>query len=262
MANGETTKDAAKSDASEAKSSEKPEGDEQQGEEPKENLFTRFRKAIFAHKLLSAAGALVVVLVIAGGIAWWLNARQYESTDDATVDAAIVHIGATVTGRIAELDATADQHVAANAVLMKLQPAETTGAALPPSSTPEAGAGPGRPAQSAAPIELRTPVAGSVAHLVTSAGSTVVPGQQLLQIVPDQFWITAQFKETQLADMRVGQHADITLDAYPGQTFAGHVASFEAGAGQAFSLLPPDNANGNFVKTVQRVAVRINFDQP
>ena len=62
--------------------------------------------------------------------------------------------------------------------------------------------------------------------------------------------------------MHVGQPAEITLDAYPGQTFAGHVASFEAGAGQAFALLPPDNANGNFVKTVQRVAVRVDFDAP
>jgi len=80
--------------------------------------------------------------------------------------------------------------------------------------------------------------------------------------VPQNVWITANFKETQLTDMHVGQSVDIEIDAYPGKTFHGHVASIQAGSGTAFSLLPPENATGNFVKVVQRVPVKIVFDSP
>jgi membrane fusion protein, multidrug efflux system len=70
----------------------------------------------------------------------------------------------------------------------------------------------------------------------------------------------ANFKETALADMHAGQPVTITVDAYPGKTFHGHVQSIQAGSGTAFSLLPPENATGNFVKVVQRVPVKIVFD--
>jgi membrane fusion protein (multidrug efflux system) len=74
--------------------------------------------------------------------------------------------------------------------------------------------------------------------------------------------VTANFKETQLALMRPGQPVDISIDAYPGRTFHGHVDSIQSGSGTAFSLLPAENATGNFVKVVQRVPVKIVFDQP
>jgi membrane fusion protein (multidrug efflux system) len=83
-----------------------------------------------------------------------------------------------------------------------------------------------------------------------------------MAIVPDQIWVTANFKETQLTYMHPGQHADIIVDAYPGVHFDGHVDSIERGAGQAFALLPPQNATGNYVKVVQRVPVRLLFDHP
>jgi multidrug resistance efflux pump len=183
------------------------------------------------HKILTAIGVLVVVVAIGAGVVWWLNARQFESTDDAVVDAAIVHIGAPAVGIVDEVDVEPNQQVAANALLAKV-----------------------------GNVELRSPVGGYVAHLTAAKGSTVLAGQELMIVVPDSFWITAQFKETQLADMRKGQPATITIDAYPGLTFPGKVDSFEAGAGQAFSPLPPDNATGNYVKTVQRVAMKIVFD--
>jgi membrane fusion protein, multidrug efflux system len=84
----------------------------------------------------------------------------------------------------------------------------------------------------------------------------------LMIFVPENKWVTANFKETQLTYMRPGQPADIAIDAYPGRIFKGRVDSIQAGSGAAFSLLPPENATGNFVKVVQRVPVKIVFDMP
>jgi membrane fusion protein (multidrug efflux system) len=111
-------------------------------------------------------------------------------------------------------------------------------------------------------LRLTAMVAGQVVERSVNVGSYVAPGTQLLAIVPDQIWVTANFKETQLALMRPGQHADIIVDAYPGVHFDGHVDSIQRGAGQAFALLPAQNATGNYVKVVQRVPVRILFDKP
>ncbi len=82
-----------------------------------------------------------------------------------------------------------------------------------------------------------------------------------MTLVPTRLWVTANFKETQLADMRPGQSVDIEIDAV-GRTFPGHVDSVQAGSGTAFSLLPAENATGNYVKVVQRVPVKIVFDKP
>jgi membrane fusion protein, multidrug efflux system len=100
------------------------------------------------------------------------------------------------------------------------------------------------------------PVSGEVTKSVV-VGLNVEPGEQMLTVVPlDQVWITANFKETQLKHMRVGQKADIVLDSN-GRTYRGHVDSIAGGTGPIFSLLPPENATGNYVKIVQRVPVKI-----
>ena len=100
------------------------------------------------------------------------------------------------------------------------------------------------------------PVAGEVTKKVV-VGLNVDPGEQLLTVVPlDQVWITANFKETQLKHMRVGQRAEVSLDSN-GRTYRGHVDSIAGGTGPIFSLLPPENATGNYVKIVQRVPVKI-----
>ena len=109
-------------------------------------------------------------------------------------------------------------------------------------------------------LRITAPVNGQVVNRQVDVGSYVSPGQQLLAIVPDEMWVTANFKETQLKHMRVGQPVEIKIDAYPGVKFHGHVDSIQHGAGQAFALLPPQNATGNYVKVVQRVPVRILFD--
>ena len=109
-------------------------------------------------------------------------------------------------------------------------------------------------------LQITAPIAGQVVNRSVNLGSYVAAGTQLMAIVPDRMWVTANFKETQLALMRVGQPVDISVDAYPGVAFHGHVDSVQRGAGQAFALLPPQNATGNYVKVVQRVPVRIVFD--
>jgi membrane fusion protein (multidrug efflux system) len=104
------------------------------------------------------------------------------------------------------------------------------------------------------------PVTGVVTHRTVDVGNYVSPGQPLFAIVQDGRWITANFKETQLADMRPGQAVDLSIDAIPGTTFHGKVDSFQAGTGTIFSILPAENATGNYVKIVQRIPVKIIFD--
>ena len=110
-------------------------------------------------------------------------------------------------------------------------------------------------------VTLSAPVVGRVTKLTAAVGAYAVPGQTLMTLVPRDLWVTANFKETQLAHMRKGQAVTIEIDAF-GRTFPGHVDSIQAGSGTAFSLLPAENATGNFVKVVQRVPVKIVFDQP
>jgi len=105
---------------------------------------------------------------------------------------------------------------------------------------------------------IRAPVDGVVGNRAGQIGQYVKAGTQLLSLVPlPRVYVTANFKETQLTRMRPGQPAEISVDAYPDQVIQGHVESFAPGSGAEFSLLPPDNATGNFTKIVQRVPVRI-----
>jgi membrane fusion protein, multidrug efflux system len=103
---------------------------------------------------------------------------------------------------------------------------------------------------------------GSVANRIVRAGDFVQPGQALLSEVPARPYVIANYKETQLAHMRPGAAVAIHVDAFPSVTFHGHVDSLQRGTGSRFALLPPENATGNFVKIVQRVPVKIVFDDP
>ena len=117
---------------------------------------------------------------------------------------------------------------------------------------------------------IKAPVSGIVSRRSVEPGQTIQPGQPLLAVVPledgartpgrPSIWVTANFKETQLREMRAGQSATISVDAY-GNRYSGHVESIAAATGARFSLLPPENATGNFVKVVQRVPVRILLDK-
>jgi membrane fusion protein, multidrug efflux system len=108
---------------------------------------------------------------------------------------------------------------------------------------------------------VKAPAKGIVSRKSVEVGQIVQPGQPLMAIIPlDTIWVTANFKETQLSNLRPGQKAVVTVDAYGGRKFAGHVESIAAATGARFSLLPPENATGNYVKVVQRVPVKIALE--
>jgi membrane fusion protein (multidrug efflux system) len=109
--------------------------------------------------------------------------------------------------------------------------------------------------------ELHAPVDGRVTRLTGAVGQLATQGAALMVLVPLDIWVTANYKETQLYDIRVGQPVDIEVDAY-GRSFPGRVNSVQAGSGTAFSLLPAENATGNYVKVVQRIPVKLTFDKP
>ena len=109
--------------------------------------------------------------------------------------------------------------------------------------------------------KITAPEAGRVTRKAVEPGAYVSIGQSILALVPDDAWVVANFKETQLARMKHGQPAEIKVDAYPDQRLKGHVDSIQAGTGARFSLLPAENATGNFVKVVQRVPVKIVLDE-
>jgi membrane fusion protein (multidrug efflux system) len=103
---------------------------------------------------------------------------------------------------------------------------------------------------------------GRVVNLTGAIGQYAEAGTNLTMFVPDDIWVTANFKETQLDRMRPGQPVDVEIDAYPERAFHGRVDSVQSGSGPAFSLLPPENATGNYVKIVQRVPVKILVENP
>ena len=317
-----------------------------------------FRKPMFW--IISVA--TVAVLVI-GGTLYYLHVRQFETTDDAFVDAHIVRIAPEVSGTLVEVADLDNRHVKAGALLAVIKPSgpqaqlaqaqagidqamaqfsqaqaqiaaavatrdQTQSQSLAPVaaatkaaqdlaryeslaridrsavastqldqaranaratagqaaaarrqvSSADAQIAVARKAADAAlaavaarraqadqaritlnDLRIAAPVSGQVVNRSINVGSYVAPGTQVMAIVPDAMWVTANFKETQLKDMRVGQEVSIRVDAFPDVEFRGRVDSIQRGAGQAFALLPPQNATGNYVKVVQRVPVRITF---
>jgi membrane fusion protein (multidrug efflux system) len=109
---------------------------------------------------------------------------------------------------------------------------------------------------------ITAPADGRVTRRSVEAGQYVDQGAAMFALVPTDLYITANFKETQLRDMKPGQPVEIKVDAYPNQALKGHVDSLQQGSGSRFSMLPPENATGNFVKVVQRVPVKILVDEP
>ncbi|CAB4242980.1 Multidrug resistance efflux pump [Methylacidimicrobium sp. AP8] len=106
------------------------------------------------------------------------------------------------------------------------------------------------------------PEDGRITQRTVEKGQYVQAGQTLFSIVPADVWVVANYKETQLTHMRPGQPVRFRIDAYPDHEYKGHVDSLQRGSGAQFSLLPPENATGNYVKVVQRVPVKILFDEP
>jgi len=110
--------------------------------------------------------------------------------------------------------------------------------------------------------KIYAPETGRVTRKAVEVGALVQVGQPLMAVVPGEVWVTANFKESQIGKIRPGQSAEITIDAYSDKTFKAHVDSIQAGTGARFSLIPAENATGNYVKVVQRIPVKIVFDEP
>jgi membrane fusion protein (multidrug efflux system) len=320
----------------------------------------RFRKRRTLVPLIGIGSIILIALLVA----WWLHARNYESTDDAFIDTRTVQISAQVGAAIVDVSVTDNQLVDAGAELIRLDDRDyvaqrdqaqaqvnqaqssvenlTAQIAAQQAKVDQAnkqvtqaqaaltfarqqseryqqlasrGTAPieqaqqyssnlqqseaglaavqanavatekqigvlqaqrdlayGQVAQARATLEqaqanlsstiITAPVSGRVTKLTAAKGAYAAVGQALMMFVPREVWVIANFKETQLNLMRPGQPVDITIDAYPGKTFKGHLDSVQSGSGTAFSLLPAENATGNYVKIVQRVPVKIVFDKP
>jgi membrane fusion protein (multidrug efflux system) len=322
------------------------------------------KKGLLQRPILLASIGGVLVLAIIGGLLFWLNARNYQSTDDAFIDAHIVRLAPQISGRVSRIMVQDNQLVGVNQPLVRIDSADvqtrvaqseaqkaqaqaevdnaraeiavnqanyqqalaqaaaagvqaanaardltryTTLEAINPAAvSPQqldqarttarqtaaqrdaalkeakaraaqikasetqvaSGEDQVRAAQAVLNeanlnlgyAQIAAPITGHVAQKTVALGDYVSPGTQLLAIVPLNLWVTANFKETQLADIRINQKVSIHVDACPKAKVDGHIQSIEHGAGQAFAILPPENATGNFVKVVQRVPVKILID--
>jgi membrane fusion protein (multidrug efflux system) len=188
-----------------------------------------------------------------------LQLKRYEGlTDDARVQQRLDDLRTTARSAAAQL-AAAEQKVSAMLAQVSLAKAQTRAA--------QATVGSYQAQLDLAKLRLsycqvRATVAGKVTNRTVQAGDYVATAQQVLLLVPHEVWVTANFKETQLTDMRPGQAVDLSVDAFPDVSFKGKVDSIQKGSGSVFSLLPPENASGNYVKVVQRVPVKITFEDP
>ncbi len=171
------------------------------------------------------------------------NAQQYNSQLDQQ-QAAVRSAEAALVVAQRQIDALKAQHASAEASLAQAK-AQREQAQLNLSYTKVTAAEPGR-----------------VVNLTAEPGEFAQAGTDLTMFVPDEIWVTANFKENDLDAMRPGQPVTLSIDAYPERVVRGHVASVQPGSGTAFSLLPAQNATGNYVKVVQRVPVKIIMDNP
>jgi membrane fusion protein (multidrug efflux system) len=191
-----------------------------------------------------------------------------HASDEVRRYAPLVATGAESSERLAELTSTRDQALAtlaANSATVdaaRTQIASSTAQLAQARAQLEAAQASAQ--QSRLDLEntvVRSALGGEVADRTVRVGQYVQPGTRLLTVVPVQsIYLQANFKETQIGRMRVGQPVDMYVDALPGQTLHGMVDSFSPGTGSQFALLPPENATGNFTKIVQRVTVRIRID--
>jgi membrane fusion protein (multidrug efflux system) len=180
--------------------------------------------------------------------------RQQDIIPQSEYDAVQSNLKATAAQRATATDqvsvarqqvAAAEQQIAVAQAVVKQRQADLDNAKLQLSYT-----------------TITAPQNGIISKKNVQPGQVVSPGQQLFGIVGSaRTWVVANFKETQLEDMKVGQPVKIEVDAYPNEEFQGHIESLSAATGARFALLPPDNASGNFVKVTQRIPVRIALDK-
>lgn len=184
------------------------------------------------------------------------EARAAQATAAENARRAQTQVGGAQAGVGEALGRLAQANTAPQQVAVSQAQAETAGAGLEQL----------RAAVAQAELELsytkiHAPETGRVTNKSIEEGAIVQVGQPLMAVVTGEVWVTANYKESQIGKMRVGQTVDLVVDAYPEKTFRGHIESLQAGTGSRFSMMPAENATGNYVKVVQRVPVRIVFDE-
>lgn len=231
-----------------------------------------------------------VVLIFIGH--WVYGLLTTETTDDAFVTSRVHQISTRVQGQVLSVNVNDNQKVKAGDVLVVLDPREfeanvksaqakyskahkdlgrlSGNEGFLPDEKPILDQYQADALSSEAVLQEATlqyqftkivaPTDGTIGARNVESGQLVVPGQALMAVVEPNPWIVANFKEGQLAKIRAGQKVEIEIDAIPGHAFEGRVDSISPGSGATFSLLPPDNATGNFTKVVQRVPVKIVFE--
>jgi membrane fusion protein (multidrug efflux system) len=241
-----------------------------------------------AAKLGRLITTVVVVAAIAGGTYWyWRNSVLYPSTDNAYVQANVVRVAPLVSGPVSEVKVRENARVQAGDVLLQIDPApfkaalDAAEARLDLAQQQQKAAGGGAQAVAAkantdqaqaavtkAKLELdyatvKAPVAGTIGAVRIRPGAIAQAGVSLFPLIDtSQWWVDANFKETELGRIADGQPATVKLDLDPSREFKGKVESISSASSTAFSLLPAENASGNWVKVPQRFTVRIAIDSP
>ncbi len=234
-------------------------------------------RAIIACVLVAAIGT--------GGYLYWRYTVLYPSTDDAYVQANVVEIAPLVTGEVTDVNVHDYMHVKPDEVLLQIDKApfedalkaaqarltlaeQQTKAGGPQAAAAKANADQAQAAVNGAKLQLehatlKAPVDGLIGKVRIRPGAIARAGIGLFPLVEtSHWWVDANFKETDLKRIVPGQPATVTLDLYPSRSFKGRVELVSPASGAAFSLLPPENASGNWVKVTQRFPVRVSIDNP
>lgn len=194
---------------------------------------------------------------VAAATAQVSEARSAQVAAEQTARQTQAQIGGAQAGVNEALGGLAQANTAAQKVAVSEAQAATAGA-----TTEQLNAAVQQAELELSYTKIYAPETGRITRKSVEEGALVQIGQPLLAIVPGDVWVTANFKESQIGGMFPGQSAEISVDAYPDKVFKAHVDSIQAGTGSRFSLIPPENATGNYVKVVQRVPVKIVFDEP
>lgn len=201
-------------------------------------------------KIFQTKPAKIVLLINAGLLLMlflaYVMSGRYVSTKDAHLKARKVLVASDRLGKIEQVLIQDHQKVSLDQTLVSIVPLAAEGPLV----------------ATAQPVLIRAPTQGTVTQLHVHPGEIVSIGQPLFSIVDErEFWVEAHFKETDLAHVRPGQIAQVQIDAYPGLIWLGRVLSLAPVTGSEFSMLPPQRNPGNWVKVVQRIMVKLSFDQ-
>jgi membrane fusion protein (multidrug efflux system) len=262
---------------------------------PESPASAPLKSGIFNRKRLAyLAGGILLLAGLAAGIGIYLHSLAWQGTDDAFVEGHVLQISAKISNQVQQVLIDDNQAVKQGDLLVKIDDRDyrvqleeaqanydkaesdftrytglLASGAISKADFDAARASldvtKARLDQAKLNLEyteIRAPESGKITRKNVEPGDYLQVGQTLCAIVPQNFWVLANYKETQLTHMRVGQKAIVSVDSLPGRTFAAHVDSLQSGTGSEFSLLPPENATGNYVKVVQRIPVKLVLDEP